>query len=149
MNRFSFFALVVVLTFSEHVFADPPTSQEVKTYWRKMVSHQRDFLDIGKELAALDRIIASEQVALAELYAHKLTHIQDLLLIASIVQNEADKQRIKPVIGMSIKFMAEGVNLSIERVNERIAETKNPGSVAQSMKLRDDLRGLKELLLKF
>lgn len=149
MSRLFFFPFVAAATFSSHIFAAPPTSEEVEAYWQKIASHQQDALDIGKNLIGLDMEIQIGLTNLANPYFDKLTYIQDLLLIDSLVQNEPDRQRIKLVISRRIKAIANGIDLTIKFANENMAHAKSPAVVATASRLRDDLRELKELLLKF
>ena len=72
-----------------------------------------------------------------------------MLLIDSLIQNESDKQRVKLVISMRIKAIADGIDLTIKFANQNMARTNSPAVVATATKLKDDLRELKELLLKY
>ena len=103
-------------------------------------------LETGKNLAGLDKAIEQELIDLATQYSIQLTHIQDLLLIESVIQNDADRQRIHSIISFRLKVIADVIELSIKRANIEIADSHSQIISGIATKLRDDLRELKELL---
>jgi hypothetical protein len=124
-----------------------PTSQQVAGYERRLKSHQDDLIVIARNVRDRDAEIAINLIELAHLYSVELAHVQDLLLIDSLIQGEADRRRVKTVTGARIKSVADGIDLSIKKVNLGLARLNSQAVVTTATKIRDDLRALKELLL--
>ena len=90
MNRYSFFALIVVLTVSFRTFA--ASRDEVATYERKMIAHREDLTQIATSVSReLDKEIAINLIDLTTQASIQLAHVQDLLLVDSLVQNETGR----------------------------------------------------------
>jgi len=124
MNRFSFFALIVAMIISSWTFA--ASRDEVATYEKKMIAHREDLTQIAPNVSSeLDKEIAISLIDLTTRASIQLTHIQDLLAIDSLVQNEADRERIKPVISTGIRSVANGIDSSIDDVNRKMGFLKN------------------------
>ena len=141
--------LLLLLSLALHL---PPVSAAdteaaaLTTYAKKMDSYGSDLIDIGKGLTGLDQHIASK---LAELVASthlEITHVQDLVLIESLLQDDGDKRRIKPILSARIKTVTGGIDLSIKRVNLSLSGLKSPAVVTAATTLKDDLRALQALL---
>jgi hypothetical protein len=156
-HRSLFFALLFLLpsavTLRPLLAADTEApaskSEELASYEKKITSYQEDLSDIGKGLAGLDQEIAIALIGRAGRTSLQITNIQDLLLIDSQVHDEADKRAIKAVASARMKAVADSIDFSIRGVNNDLTYVKNPAVVATANKFKDDLRGLKELLLTF
>ena len=123
-----------------------PTSNQILSYQQKMFNHSKDLADIGKNIRGLDQEITINLMDIVDEYHIILKHIQDIILIESLVKNPADKQRIKPIISRSISFVADEIDLSINRINTGLSHLNNQAVISTATKIRDDLRGLQELL---
>lgn len=90
-------ALILAPTSPTNAETAPSPAQELTTYEKKMASYGSDLNDIAKGLAGLDQQIASMLIDLAAHNRMQISHVQDLLLIDSLLQDEADRRRIKPI----------------------------------------------------
>ena len=66
-----------------------------------------------------------------------------------MLKDDGDKRRTKAVISICIKTVTDGIDLDIKRINLGLTYQKNPAVVTAATNLKDDLRALKELILKF
>jgi len=123
------------------------TPQQVAIFEKKLKVHQEDLIEISRNLSRSDAEIAISMIDLTNRYSIELAHIQDLLLIGSLIQGEDDKRRVKPVISSRIESVADGIGLSIKQVNLSLGHLNSQPIIATVIKIRDDLRGLKEILL--
>ena len=124
-------------------------AEELETYVKKMDSYQSDLNDIAKGLTGLDQEIAIMLIDQAALNRMQITHARDFLTIESLLQDDGDKSRIKPFISIRIKLIANDIDNSIKRINGGLTYEKNNAVVTIATNLKDDLRALKELLVKF
>jgi hypothetical protein len=138
--------IAIVLFNTAYSSIGAPTSQEIANYQKKMLSHREDLLEMGTNIRGLSQEIAINLSNLAARYSGELAHIQDLLSIQSLVQARADRERILPVINRSVRRVAEGIDLSIREVNLGISHLESQSIIATAVKLREDLRALKEVL---
>lgn len=142
-----FVAIVLAAMFASHCFAIAAfTSQQVAAHEKKWIAHREDLIEIAKNSRGNDVEIAINLGELANRYTIELAHIQDFLLIEARIRGEADRQRVKPVINARLKFVAEGIDLSIKQINLSLAHLNSQALVATATKMRDDLRTLMELL---
>lgn len=123
-----------------------PTSEQVARFEKKMLSHQEDLVEIGKNVSGGDREITINLIDLVREYSTKLEHFKDLLLIQSLVRNAADRARIAPIIGRRVATLSEGIELSIKQVNLSLSHLRSRAVISSATQLRADLRELKELL---
>lgn len=79
----------------------------------------------------------------------QILHVHNLLSIYSMLKDDGDKRRTKAVISICIKTVTDGIDLDIKRINLGLTYQKNPAVVTAATNLKDDLRALKELILKF
>ena len=149
MKRFSLYPIVLAFVFSSLALAAPPTFEEVEAVYQKMSSNVTDSIDIGKHLVGFECELQINLIAHAQGWLAKVEHVQDMLRIDSIVQNEADRERIRPLISRRLKFMAENVDGTITSANLITANAKSLAVVASANTLKENLRSLKALLLKF
>jgi hypothetical protein len=138
--------IAIVLFNTAYPSIGAPNSQEIANYQKKMLSHREDLIEIGTNIRGLSQEIAINLSNLAARYSGELAYIQDLLSIQSLVQARADRERILPVINRSIRRVAEGIDLSIREVNLSISHLESQSIIATAVKLREDLRALKEVL---
>jgi hypothetical protein len=156
-HRSLFFALLFLLPsavtlrplLAAETEAPASKSEQLASYDKKMTSYQEDLNDIGRDLAELDQEIAIALIGRAGRTSLQIINVQDLLLIDSLVHDEADKRAIKAVARARMKTVANNIDFSIRDVNHDLTYLKNPAVVATANKFKDDLRGLKELLLTF
>ena len=124
------------------------TSQQVNAYYKKMDAHNKDLLQIGKAIRNADDVLLVGNLSdLVNFNMVQLENIEDLQLIESLIENEADRKRVKPVISRRIKLVAVGIDGSIRQLNLYVAHLKSQAVLATAMKVREDLHELKELLL--
>jgi hypothetical protein len=122
--------------------------ENLHSYSNKMISHASDLADIAKGIHGLDQEIALKLAKTPERCSVALEHVHDVLVIEAVVQNQDDKERIKPFISLHIKHATEDVELLTRQLNETIGYLTNQAVTATAVKVRDDLHAIKELLLK-
>ena len=151
-SRFTALFIFVLLGFCvpHPVSAAPKTEQEqrVDAVHEKLLSTETDLLDmvLGLSGSGLDQDIAHDLINTSAKHSGDLLHIRTLLQINSLVQNDADKQRIQPIIARDIKSVAGGIKRSVTSVNTNLARIKSPALVTKANKLRDILREIEELI---
>lgn len=123
------------------------TRKDVLKYHKAMVTHHGDLLTFLKSVEGLDYEITFDLWNTAGQYCTALEHVEDFLSIDSLVENEADRQRIKPVINHAVESVLKESHLSIKGVNDYLPRLKNQAVIATAIKLRDDLRDLESLLV--
>jgi hypothetical protein len=69
-----------------------------------------------------------------------------MLTIESVIDNEADKRKIQPLIMVQVTSLAAGIDNSVKLINRCMTVTHNQAVIDAASKLKDDLRDLKELL---
>ena len=77
-----------------------------------------------------------------------LDHIQDLLAIESLIQSEADKGKIEPIISRRVEQLANEIDTHIKIINTAMLGIHNRAVIDIAAKVKDDLRELKQLLLR-
>jgi hypothetical protein len=143
------FALILVGSFAIlHHACAIPANEKIAAFEHKVDSRGRDLIQLSESLSARDQQLTWDISHVALEYVGKLQHIQDLLLIDSVVENEADKRRIEPIIRDRVKGLADTVDAAVKLINTDMAAVHNQAVIATAGKLKDDLRELKELLLK-
>jgi hypothetical protein len=143
------FPLILVALFAVLRAVDATPTEESITRWaKKILSRAEDIRQLGRSLQGPDREIAFELVGIGTDTHKALFHIQDLLIIKSQVQNDADKRMIEPIIDSRAKEFTKYIDIDVEMINAGIADAHNRGLIDTASKLKDDLRELKELLLR-
>ena len=129
---------------------DIPTSNEDKlsAYATKMDSYSLQFHQLGNGVTGLDLTIIASLKAVSERCSIHLLHVRAQLLIQSMVQNDADSARIKPVVSRSIRAFVTDIDRLLKEVNNALAYSKSAAAVAAGNNLKDDLRELKAILEK-
>jgi len=107
-----------------------------------------DMSQLVESLSGGDRPIALEIALEAKWYLSKVEHIRDLRLIESQVQNEADKTKIELIISSRIKALVDDVDPAVNVINKSTAVLHSNAALLIASKLKDDLRELKELLVR-
>ncbi len=141
--------VLAVLCFMPCSSSAAPTLKQIADYAKKMNNHMGDFNAIAENTSTGEVVIVLSLRDLARLWFIHVRLVHSILLINSLVQNPEDKERIKPIIDNNLKFIIGAIPLSIKEVNTGCAHVKSQAAIAQATKLRDDLRGLEELLRGF
>lgn len=127
--------------------------EDIEKYAKAMIDHYQDLITLSRSMrggdveTTLNYETTQDLMNVASLYEIEMGHLQYLLLIDSLVAHEADRQRIKPEIRRDVREVAGRIDLSIKQVNLDLANLKSQAVIATAVRLRDDLRDLKALLL--
>lgn len=141
------FRLLIVLVLLHGFSASAATPiEEFKKYHEKLINYQQDLLETGKNLTDFELHCWKEVYSIVSEYSEKLAHIRDLLLIESLIQSDADRQRVGLIIKFRLKAIHDRIENSVKMANIEIAGTKSPITAGIATKLRDDLREIRELL---
>ena len=125
-----------------------PTAEDIAASANKLRSRTLDMVQLSKSLTGREQQDALNVAHVASEYHCKTQHIQDLLLISSLVESEADERKIEPIINSRVKTLADTIDTAIKLVNADMAVLHNQAAILSASKLKDDLGELKELLGK-
>ena len=144
-------AAIAFLAYSSSSVAAPIEDEKwadsVGHYLEKMKAYDVDLLEIGK--GATNGFDQRGMLALwdvANEYRIRLRHIQRLVAINQLIQNDADRKHIRPIIDLEITEVAKGIDGGVKEINIQLGNLRSPSLIATADKLKDDLRALKNLL---
>lgn len=120
------------------------TAESLAASANKLRSRLTDMTQLAQSLRGPDEQHAWQLTAVAVESLMSVGHIRDLVLIKSLVENDADKRKIEPIIRGRVKAFVNTVDSSIRVINADIATVHNQAVIATAGKLKDDLRELKE-----
>ena len=98
-----------------------PVEENIAAFERKVYSRGQDLIQLSESLSARDRQPAYNISHVALENSGKLQHIQDLLTIYSLVEDEADKRRIEPIVSDRVKRLADAVDAAVKLINADMA----------------------------
>jgi hypothetical protein len=139
-------AILVGIFATLRVVDSTPPSASIAGAANKMTSRVTDLTQIAEGLKGRDGQLAIDFGNVAAENRDALHHLQDLLLIESLIQNESDRRKVEPVISNRIENLARHIDRCVEVINRGMPLVHNQALIATAMKLKDDLRELKELL---
>jgi hypothetical protein len=143
------FALILVGTVAMLRAIDAtPAAGSIAALSNKMHSRVTDLIQLAETLRGRDQQIAIEIGNVGAGTFKTLLLIRDLLLIESLVQNEADKIKIEPIVDSRVKRLAHDIDLDVKLINTGMAGAHNQALIDTASKLKDDLRELQELLVR-
>ena len=141
--------LLGAVLFSTLSFSSAPSLfDNLLIYDKKVVNHRSDLIDLAKNVNSDECEKALSFLSIAEKYSIIIDFIRDFSLIKDLIHNQPDKSRINFIINNRFDFIIKDIDLSIKEVNLGIAHTKNQGIITVATDLRNDLRMIKEILLK-
>ena len=70
------------------------------------------------------------------------------MAIESLIQSEADKGKIEPIISRRVEQLANEIDTHIKIINTAMLGIHNRAVIDIAAKVKDDLRELKQLLLR-
>ena len=127
----------------------PPNIRILNQYCEKMMYHERNLIDIRKNIHGDDDVMVYELFALTGECHARLSHLTDLILIISVIENANDKNNIiAPLLKLQITSLYKYVDGAIKRVNLCISHFRNQAVLSTAIELRSDFFGLKEFLEK-
>ena len=138
------FPLILVGLFA--MLATPAGSIEGSS--NKIRSRVTDLSQFSNSLRGPDQEIALDLGHMGERTLRLLDHIKDLLLIESLIQSEADKRKIGPIIDSRAKGLAHDIDADVKMINTAMTYAHNRALIDTASKLKDDLREVQELLLR-
>ncbi len=72
--------------------------------------------------------------------------VTNLLVIYDVISNQADKDKVKPLVTVNLRYYSDKFDGEIKYVNGLISLTKLPGVATDAVSLREDLSETKNLL---
>jgi hypothetical protein len=143
------FPLILVALFAILRAVDAtPTDESITRSAKTILSRAEDILQIGRSLQGEEKGIAAKLADIGSNTNDAVFHIKDLLFIKSQVQNDADKRMIEGMIDSRAKEFTKIIDLDVKKINVEIAYAHNRALIDAASRLKDDLRELKELLLR-
>lgn len=121
---------------------------QIDSYRQKIQSHRQELSSISKNSPSREERLRFDDIIRAVLEIERaILNLQTLLHIKSSMHDEADKQVVSKFISSEIEGdVLVGITEVLDSVNDDMAYLKSPAGVTEASKLKDDLRGLKELL---
>lgn len=124
-----------------------PSMSEMTNCYKKMMAFRQDLLDLGKYSQGLDDwTIAIGLGNVAKEYAIKTNHLQDLLLILTLIRNDDVRNFAQTVVDLRMKHTAKGIDSALEEVNIHISHSRSNAIVSTGNQMKTELRRLQELL---
>src|SRR5260370_31100758 len=143
------FALILVGLFAMLRAIDATSAAgSIAALSNKMHSRATDLIQLAETLRGRDQQIAIDIGNVGADTFKTLQLIGDLLLIESLVQNEADKRKIEPIVDGRVKRLAHDIDLDVKLINTGMAGAHNQELIDKTKKLKDDLGDLQEFLVK-
>ncbi len=123
-----------------------PSMSEMTDCYTKMMAFRKDLIDLGKYSQGLDVTAAHGLIKVATEYTTNINHLRDLLLIVTLIKNDDDRNRVKPVVDYRMKNTAEGIDISLEEVNLEISQARSNAIISTSNQMKAELRRLQKIL---
>src|SRR5262245_51279838 len=89
-----------------------PAPKDMEAVAEKLRSRSQDMNQLSQSLTPglEERYIAQDLTSVATNYFSEAAHIEDLLIIRSLVESETDKNKIQPYISRRIKELAKEID---------------------------------------
>jgi|SRR5437667_8028835 len=142
------FPLILVGLFAMLGAVDATPAGSIEGSSNKIRSRVTDLSQFSNSLRGPDQEIALDLGHMGERTLRLLDHIKDLLLIESLIQSEADKRKIGPIIDSRAKGLAHDIDADVKMINTAMTYAHNRALIDTASKLKDDLREVQELLLR-
>jgi hypothetical protein len=115
---------------------------------KRFNNYIRDFLDLGKSYryGSDEYGVATELYNIADWANESTNSISPLLTIYDSASCESDRAVAGSIIKQRITYYTGRIDLEIKLANSSLSLTTSPALAASGTQLKDDLRGLKELL---
>lgn len=114
---------------------------------KRFIAYHSDFIDFAKAVQNSEEF---EYVYGFSDLAHETVEQVDaviaLLKIYNALSCNEDRAKISPIIREEVVTYSKYIELSIQSANLSLSAIKRPGVVAEGIRMRDDLRELKDIL---
>ena len=138
---------VIALALAPLPASAQPSMSEMNECYRKIMAFEKDLIDLGKYSHGVDdKNAALGLIDVASEYATKIDHLRDLLAILTLIKNDDDRNRVKPIVAARMKYIAKGIDISLKRVNLEISQAQSKAIISTGNQMKTELRRLQELL---